>query len=68
MSKKKILWISDIDKTGYANVSIPLINDLLEDNIYEIYLLPINLYKKEAEVIELTKKVLPKIKSTIYFL
>ena len=62
----KILWITDLMNTGYANASIPLVNYLLDnhENNYEIYICFINymhsdIIGKENEI----KKLYPKLKN-----
>jgi glycosyltransferase involved in cell wall biosynthesis len=61
MDKKKVLWISDMDGTGYSTASIATINGFVEaggDEFYDIYYYVVNSVKSEEYHRENLKKLI----------
>ena len=68
MSLIKILWISDLSETGYANASRILVNSLLENQKkYDIYYFAINHFHNYDKIWELSKNLLPGLRQDRFY-
>lgn len=64
----KILWISDLSETGYANASRIFINYLLEkQEKYDISYFAINHFYNYDRILEICESILPKLNKSNFY-